>query len=103
LHFWAHPRDVSGEQLHLSGALRAGEPPSIGNTQYGKLDGRLGVSGSTMSMVVERKDLSEPLAGTIDGSFSFDAQVWHTIRGTPDRGCAHIDPLNPSGGEPVYD
>ena len=76
-------------KLALTASLYRDQPPELGMLSYGSTDGRLGVNGRSVSMVVERDDLPEPYRAAIDGPFTFDARAFN-------------DDFNQPAGTPSY-
>jgi hypothetical protein len=83
-HFWATSEDSIDGRAALTVSLGGDEPPEVGTLSYGSIDGRVGVEGNSISLVVERDDLPEPYRAAVEKPFTFEARAFGDGLGTSD-------------------
>jgi hypothetical protein len=101
--FWAYPEELHRERLSLVGILEPGEPTAIGDGFGRRFEGRIGVRGNSVSLMVERDSIPEPYGEALDGRVRVAGRVSRRVRGTQARPYGYVDELNaPLGDELIY-
>jgi hypothetical protein len=99
----AYPEELHRERLSLVGILEPGEPPAIGDGFGRRFEGRIGVRGNSVSLMVERDSIPEPYGEALDGRVRVAGRVSRRVRGTQARPYGYVDELNaPLGDELIY-